>query len=365
MLTATFEVFGVGHNSVNLTVFALGWSLGWLLLWRTRTLPAHPTAARPPVAVIIPARDEAHALPHLLRPLVEQRRTGDRIVVVDDHSTDATACVARTFDVDVLTPPPPPDGWLGKPNACWHGALSTTEEILVFLDADVHPGLTLLDDLVAEVHSNPGVLVSMQPWHRMPTAYEQPSILCNVMTLMGSGAFTVFGDRAAANVAFGPVIAVDRTTYDSAGGHAAPAVRAMHTEDIGLARSIGRSRLFIGSPTTTTFRMYPGGFRELIRGWTRSIATGARFTSSWLALATAAWMCSVAGGWIAVPLTYPLVAWQVWVLGRRAGTTDLRAATIFPLLVVVFTFIFLSSAMAVVFRRDVRWKGRDVDARGG
>ena len=95
MLTATFEVFGVGHNSVNLTVFALGWSLGWLLLWRTRTLPAHPTAARPPVAVIIPARDEAHALPHLLRPLVEQRRTGDRIVVVDDHSTDATACVAR------------------------------------------------------------------------------------------------------------------------------------------------------------------------------------------------------------------------------------------------------------------------------
>ena len=365
VLTATFEVFGLSHDAVDLTVFAVGWSLGWLLLWRPRTLPSHPTAARAPVAVIIPARDEAHALPHLLRPLVEQRRAGDRIVVVDDHSTDETARVARAFDVEVVTTPSPPDGWLGKPNACWHGALATTEETLVFLDADVRPGSTLLDDLVAQVRSDPAVLVSMQPWHRMSTAGEQPSIMCNVTALMGSGAFTVFGDRTAANVAFGPVIAVDRATYDAAGGHAAPTVRAMHTEDIGLARAIGRSRLFVGSPSTTTFRMYPGGFGELLRGWTRSLATGARLTSWWLALATVAWMCSVAGGWIAAPLTYPLIAWQVWVLGRRAGTTDPRAAILFPLLVVVFTLIFLRSAVAVMFRRDVSWKGRDVDARGG
>ena len=78
-----------------------------------------------------------------------------------------------------------------------------------------------------------------------------------------------------------------------------------------------------------------------------------------------AWVCSVAGGWIAAPLTYPLIALQVWVLGRRAGTTDPRAAILFPLLVVVFALVFLRSTAAVVFRRDVNWKGRDVDARGG
>jgi 4,4'-diaponeurosporenoate glycosyltransferase len=361
----TFEVFGLDHSAVDLAVFAVGWSLGWLLLWRPRMLPSPPTGARTPVAVIIPARDEAHALPHLLRPLVAQRRVGDRVVVVDDHSTDGTSRVARAFDAEVVTPPPPPDGWLGKPNACWHGVLATSEETLVFLDADVRPGATLLDDLVAEVASDPSVLVSMQPWHRMSTVGEQPSILCNVTALMGCGAFTVFGDRAAGNLAFGPVIAVDRATYDAAGGHAAPSVRAMHTEDIGLARAVGRSRLFVGSPSTTTFRMYPGGFGELVRGWTRSIATGARFTRWWVALATVAWICSIAGGWIAAPLTYPLIALQVWVLGRRAGTTDPRAAILFPLLLVVFVVIFVRSMMAVVFRREVSWKGRDVDARGG
>ncbi len=360
-----FEVFGIDHDVVDLAVFAVGWSLGWLLLWRPRTLPPATAGDRAPVAVIIPARDEAHALPHLLRPLVEQRRDGDRIVVVDDHSTDGTARVARAFDAEVVTPPKPPAGWLGKPHACWHGAQATNEAVLVFLDADVRPGPTLLDDLAAQVSAEPAVLVSMQPWHWMSTAGEQPSILCNVTALMGCGAFTLLGDHVTTHVAFGPVIAVDRSTYDRVGGHAAPTVRSMHTEDIGLARAVGRSQLFVGSPSTTTFRMYPSGFGELVNGWTRSLATGARFTRWWLVLATVAWVCSIAGGWIAAPLTYPLIAWQVWVLGRRAGTTDPRAAILFPVLVIVFAVIFVRSAIAVVLRRDVTWKGRDVDARGG
>jgi 4,4'-diaponeurosporenoate glycosyltransferase len=360
-----FELLGVRHDAVDLVVFAIGWSLGWLLLWRPRRLPSAGVGERSPVAVIIPARDEAHALPHLLRPLVEQRRSRDRIVVVDDHSTDGTARVAHAFGADVLTPPPPPPGWLGKPNACWHGARSTSEEILVFLDADVRPGPTLLDDLAAQVAADRATLVSLQPWHRMATVGEQPSILCNVTALMACGAFTVLGDRTAADVAFGPVIAVDRATYDAAGGHAAPSVRSMHTEDIGLARAVGRSKLFVGSPSTTTFRMYPDGIGALVQGWTRSLATGARYTRWWLAVATVAWVCSIAGGWIAAPLTYPLIAAQVWVLGRRAGTIDPRAAALFPLLVIVLAVIFVRSAVAVVLRRDVTWKGRAVDARGG
>ena len=68
---------------------------------------------------------------------------------------------------------------------------------------------------------------------------------------------------------------------------------------------------------------------------------------------------------IAAPITYPLIAAQVWVLGRRAGTTDPRAALLFPILVAVFAVIFVRSALAVVLRRDVTWKGRDVAARGG
>lgn len=363
----SLEIAGFEHGLVEVVIYALGWLLGWLLLWRPRSLTALADSPlqsdRAPVAVVIPARDEARSLPHLLRPLVEQQRPGDRVLVVDDHSSDGTGRVARAFGVDVVTPPSPADGWLGKPNACWHGASTTDQPVLVFLDADVRPGPTLLDDLATAVAAEPGALVSMQPWHRMETAGEQPSLLCNITALMGCGAFTPFPQLTASTVAFGPVIAVERTAYDRAGGHAALSVRSMHTEDIGLARAVGRSRLAVGSPTTTTFRMYPGGFGELVRGWTRSIATGARFTRWWIGVAVALWMCSVAGGWLAAPLVYPFTAVQIWVLGRRAGTTHPLAAALFPILVVVFVVIFLRSAFSVVFRRDVTWKGRQVGAR--
>ncbi len=54
-------------------LFAAGWTLGWLLLWRSRRLP-RLAGERPPLAVIVPARDEADALPDLLGPLVTQLR---------------------------------------------------------------------------------------------------------------------------------------------------------------------------------------------------------------------------------------------------------------------------------------------------
>ena len=97
--------------------------------------------------------------------------------------------------------------------------------------------------------------------------YEQASLLFNVTALMGSGAFTVLGERVHPTVAFGPVLAMRRRRYDEVGGHAA--VRDRHTEDIGLARLAGGAVLFTGRPDTT-FRMYPDGWRQLVDGWTRT-----------------------------------------------------------------------------------------------
>lgn len=358
------ELAGVEHGPAELAVFAVGWLLGWLLLWRTRPLPTAATPDRRPVAVVVPARDEAANLPYLLGPLVAQRRPGDEIVVVDDRSDDGTAEVARRHGATVVAATAPPTGWLGKPHACRLGADATTATTLVFLDADVRPGPHLLDDLAAAVDADRTAVTSVQPWHEMGGWSEQASVLCNVTALMGCGAFTVAGRSATATVAFGPVLAVDRHAYDAVGGHGAESVRTMHTEDIALARAVGRVHLYTGAPDTR-FRMYPDGLAATVRGWTRSIATGARFTPWWLALATLAWVWSLAGGWIAAPAVYPLSALQVWVLGRRAGNVHPLAAAAFPVLVAVFVVIFVRSLVAVVFRRDVSWKGRSVAARPG
>lgn len=350
---------------VDLALFGIGWILGWMLLWRLRPLPfAGQDSAGPPgrpdIAVVVPARNEASALPHLLPGLVAQLRPGDELVVVDDHSTDTTAEVAERLGAQVVRPPALPDDWLGKPHACWTGARATTAPLLLFVDADVRPAPDLLDRVGLAVSQHPGTVVSMQPWHETGSWIEQASLLANVTALMGSGAFTVAGSRIAPKVAFGPVLALERLNYEEVGGHGA--VRSMHTEDIGLARVVGRSALWTGRPDTR-FRMYPEGLRQLVHGWTRSVATGARFTPWWLSLAVALWVWSLAGGWLAEPLVYPVSALQLWVLGRRAGSMHPLTAALYPAVVAVFVVIFLRSLFAMVFRRDVTWKQRSVAAR--
>ena len=353
-----------GWLTLDVIVFAIGWSLGWLLLWHPRPLPKAPAApplGLPNVAIVIPARNEASSLPHLLAPLVPQVAPGDELVVVDDHSDDDTAATAQRAGAVVAPAPDVPSGWLGKPNACWHGACGTTAPVLVFLDADVRPAPDLIDRLRFAVHEHPDAVISVQPWHETERPGEQASVLCNVTALMGSGAFAVIGGRHRP-VAYGPVIAISRHTYERVGGHAAAEVRTMHTEDIGLALAVGQTQLYTGRPNTR-FRMYPGGLGDTIRGWTRSIATGARHGSWWAALATLAWVWSLAGGWLVSPWVYPLSAAQFWILGRRAASVHPVTALLYPVAVLVFALTVVRSALVLTLGRSVDWKGRTVRSR--
>lgn len=336
-------------------LYAAGWSLGWLLLWSTRALDA-ASATRPPVAVVVPARDEEAALANLLRPLVGQLRPGDELVVVDDGSTDRTAEIAASFGAAVMTAPPLPPGWVGKPHACAVGAAATTAPTLIFLDADVRPGPQLLDGLVEA--AQPGLVASVQPWHDAVTTGERLSLLANVTSLMGCGAFTVLAERVRANVAFGPALALDRVTYDAVGGHGHPAVRASLTEDIALARAVGRARLFTAR-RDASFRMYPRGLAQALAGWSRTMAAGVSSTRWWLVVAIVAWVWSLAGapftGWLA----YALSAVQVGVLGRRAGRVGPVLVALYPLLVVTLVVIVVRAAWTRA-RGTTTWRGRAV-----
>ncbi len=343
--------------------WGVGWCTGWLLLWRTRPLPrVAADVDRPAVAVIVPARNEADALPALLPPLVAALRAQDELVVVDDHSTDGTGHVAAGLGARVVHPPELPAGWLGKPHACWHGALATTAPVLVFLDADVRPSGDLLDRLGAAVAARPEALVSVQPWHVVERPTEHLSLLCNVTALMGVGAFSILGDRVRPRAAFGPVIALHREAYDRVGGHADPVIRRMHTEDIGLARAVGAVRLHGGRPDIA-FRMYPGGWSDLWRGWTRSLATGAGSAPWWAALGTLAWIWSLAAGWLVWPGLAVASAVQLWVLGRRAGRFSPWLAVLFPIALAAFLAVIVRSLWRLVWRRPVTWKDRAVPSR--
>jgi hypothetical protein len=228
--------------------------------------------------------------------------------------------------------------------------------VLVFLDADVRPGAALLDALGAD--ARPGAVTSVQPWHDAVAPGERATLLANVTALMGCGAFTILGGRLRTAVAFGPVLAVERATYDAVGGHGHPAVRASLTEDIELARAVGASRLF-SARGDATFRMYPRGLSQSVAGWSRTMAAGLASTRWWIALGVVAWVWSLAGGPFSGWPAYPLSALQVWALGRRAGRVGPVLAAIYPVLVVGLAVVVLRAGWLRIGGRT-SWKGRDV-----
>jgi len=131
------------------SLLAVPWIIGWLLLWRVPRLPSASSATPDRrVSVVVPARNEAGRLPGLLTALAIQTRPVDEVLVVDDDSEDDTSAVAAAGGADVIAAPPLPVGWTGKTWACWTGAQRATGDVLVFLDADTEPEPDLLARLL-------------------------------------------------------------------------------------------------------------------------------------------------------------------------------------------------------------------------
>lgn len=361
-------------TATRLALEALRWAAGVWLLWRIprcrdRTAPVDG------VAVVVPARDEEATLPLLLASLAAQQPVPAEVVVVDDHSTDATAEVARRAGATVVTCDPLPAGWTGKAWACWTGANATASPTLVFLDADTEMAAGGLGRVVAEQAARGG-LVSVQPFHVMRRPYERLSAFFNVVAMMGVDAFGPLRRRLPPRGAFGPCLVVGRDDYLAVGGHRA--VRAEVVEDVALAQRFtasGRPVACLGGRGTVRFRMYPAGVGPLVEGWSKNFAAGAGATrpltfvliSVWLSgCISAAWypVAAVLGrgssSGVAAALLYAAyagqLAWMLARIGRFGAATPLAFAV--PL--GFFLVVFARSLVLTHVRGEVRWRGRAV-----
>jgi len=297
--------------------------------------------------------------------------------VIDDHSTDRTAAIARQappgLGVRLIQSPPLPVGWCGKTWALHRGVEACSAELLVFLDADTEPAPEFLASLLA-CHQTLGGLVSVQPFHRTEKVYEQFSVLFNLVGLMA----VPLGPNG--GVAFGPAMVTSRVDYERIGGHAAVAGKVV--EDWFLGHCYEQAGLpvsaFIGY-SQIAYRMYPGGLGDMVIGFDKNFATAAGEVRwpwmlavlLWLSgLFWAAWCLPAALlGWPLMgnpaigpnALVYAAFALQLLLLTRRVGR--FRWITlVFPLPVLFFLGVFLL-AIFNLERGEVRWKGRSFRTR--
>ncbi len=98
-------------------------------------------ARRDTVTVILPARDVAQTVGHIIACVDGLRRRGlvDEILLVDANSADATAQVARSQGATVLQENelmPEFGPARGKGDAMWRGLSAASGDIVVYVDAD-------------------------------------------------------------------------------------------------------------------------------------------------------------------------------------------------------------------------------------
>jgi len=244
------------------------------------------------LTVIVPARNEEDSLGACLESLVAQSDTGFKLgeewelIVVNDHSTDRTAEIARSFaGVTVMDAGKLEHGWTGKANACWTAARKARGRWLLFTDADtVHePGD--LHRAIHEATKHKVGMLSYSPrqivsgfWQRtlMPLVFSELALAYPPAKVSDPNQWV-----AAAN---GQFLLVEREAYRRIGGHAAVADKVL--EDVELAFLVKRRKLglrFRYADDAVSTRMYRTN-TAMIEGWTKNLTL--LFNN---ALATAVW----------------------------------------------------------------------------
>ena len=356
---------------------ALCWLGGWMMFFRFRPVPLFESGASLPglkISVIIPARNEAENLSRILPSLRDQGFAPHEIIVVDDHSTDETAEVARNQGVTVISGKPLPEDWHGKPWACQQGADAASGEWLLFLDADTvmeRDGLRHISGLSREkdcVHS-------ICPYHRIGKCYEELSAFFNVIMLLGMNAFTVKG-RAASDIGlFGQAMFLSRQHYGLVGGHGR--VKREVLENFKLSRHFRAAgigcRCYLGRGTLS-MRMFPGGWRDLVAGWSKGFVSGADNTPRIAMIGISVWLSGLIMMMIAltflplagsavrlvIALLYALGALQCLFVFKHAGNFGVLNALLFPVALVFYQAVFFRALRRRKRGGAIQWKGRNV-----
>ena len=221
----------------------------------------------PSISLVLPARNEERNIERCLRSILSTTYPALEVIVVDDHSEDATARIARDMAATdgrlrVLASPPVPAGWFGKQWACTTGAAQAAGQLLLFIDADTWHAPDLLSRAV-----NAGRQETRGFWERL----VQPQVFWMLLVRYGGTEGINRATRATDVIASGQFLLVRRTPYESVGGH--EAVRGKVAEDLALAQrlfSAGfRVAMVLGRDRLVT-HMY-ASLDELIRGWGKNV----------------------------------------------------------------------------------------------
>ena len=356
-----------------------------LIFWRGRFWQAGPVltesvaATAPPVAIVVPARDEAPVIEQSLRSLLAQDYAGPfRIIMVDDNSTDSTAAIAGALcdhRLTIVTGAPRPTGWSGKQWAVHQGLIEAGGADLILLtDADIVHDPAHLTTLVAQIERQELDLVSEMVELACDSWAERALVPAFVFFFQLLYPFAWVNNHLKGTAAAaGGTILIRQSALRRIGG--IQSVRGALIDDVALATAVKKGgRIWLGhARAARSVRPYPS-VAEIWRMITRTAYVQLRYSPLLLA-ATTVLMALV---WLVPPATalfsHGLARWcgaAAWLAMTVAYCPTLRRyrrswlwAPLLPLVASFYMAATVGSAVNHTLGRGVAWKGRAYQETG-
>jgi len=335
----------------------------------------------PRVVAIVPARNEAETIGRAVTSLAKQDYRGEFFaIVVDDHSDDGTADLARkaadecnaSARISVHRASELPSGWTGKVWAMNEGiaaAAGRQADYFWLTDADITHTPDTLRRLVCQAERDSLDLASLMAYLRVKSFPERlliPAFLYFFLTVYPPN--WVADQRSRAAAAAGGCILLRRSALERIGGMAA--VRSEVIDDCALAKAVkqsgGKIRLGL-TRSSVSLRGYSsfGGIRDLIA---RVAFTQLRYSLLVLLGALAGlfvtyllpWIVFFAfpgEAWVAVDTTIAMMAATFAVTVKFYGLSWPWALTL-PIAAVFYGYATCVSAVRYWLGRGGQWKGR-------
>jgi hopene-associated glycosyltransferase HpnB len=353
--------------------------------WRLREFDdaakRNTPATWPHIVAVVPARNEAATIRQALASLRQQSYAGEfSVVIVDDHSEDATAQLAQQAArdlgaesrINIRSAAPLPAGWTGKLWALQEGvshAAAAVPAYYWFTDADIVHAPDTLQRLVARAERRQLDLTSLMVLLQAETLPERtliPAFLFFFLKLYPPS--WIADPRARTAAAAGGCILLRHEALERIGGLAA--IRREVIDDCALARAVKRSggKVWMGlTRASVSLRAYTT-FREIRDMIARTAFTQLHYSAP-LLLGTLLAMFLTYLAPIALlfaPHSTPRIfGASTWLLMsllylptiRFYGLSPARAATL-PLSALFYTYATCLSAARHYLGRGAQWKGR-------
>jgi|HubBroStandDraft_6_1064221.scaffolds.fasta_scaffold05451_6 hopene-associated glycosyltransferase HpnB len=368
---------------------------GWF--WRVRKLPADRAADEalnkwPSVAAVVPARNEAETIGRVVSDLAKQDYPGPfSVVIVDDHSEDATSAIARQFakengsgeHLKVVSASPLPAGWTGKlwalnegvANSLELGSATEAPTFYWFTDADVAHGPDTLRRLVVRTERERLDLASLMVLLQAKTLPERALIPAFLyFFLMLYPPTWIADDELGTAGAAGGCILIRRESLERNGGLAA--IRSEVIDDCALAKAVKEcgGRVWMGlTRKSESLRAY-GTFGEIRDLIARTAFTQLRY-SALILMGTLAGMFLTYVAPVALLFahdstarTLGVVSWLLMTLSFLPTVRFYRLsfvwAPLLPLAALFYTYATWLSAARYWMGKGGQWKGRAQAPKG-